>query len=234
LLRGTVAHDIMEKFVKDSLDNSALLSTAHLSRVAREILDKDVPWPAARAMWLARLEKISTWFVNSEIDRQTFATPVAFEDQAKGKLVWEDLGFTLNARADRIDQTDLGDVLVYDYKTGTPPSAKEQTTFDKQLLIEAAMIEEGAFETLGPQHVAQAVFIGLGSSPREVDAPLTKEPPRDVLAKLRALIIAYLDETQGFTARRMMQRDTVSGDYDLLARFGEWDATDAPYPEDLK
>ena len=53
------------------------------------------------------------------------------------------------------------------------------------------------------------------------------------MSRLRALIEAYLDETQGFTARRMMQQDRFGSDYDLLARFGEWDETDAPEPEEL-
>ena len=85
------------------------------------------------------------------------------------------------------------------------------------------MVEEGAFEIVGPSPVKQAVFIGLGSNFKEVPAPLDEEPPDEVLSRLRALIEAYLDETQGFTARRMMQQDRFGSDYDLLARFGEWD-----------
>lgn len=233
LMRGNVAHDIMERFVRETLADPTLLSVQHLNHVAQTVMAKDVPWPAARVMWLARINKIAQWFVEHEQDRRTYSTPVAFEGQAKGKLVWPDIGFTLKARADRIDQTEDGDALLYDYKTGKPPTAKQQGTFDKQLLIEAAMIEEAAFETLGVRHVAMAIFIGLGSNPEEIAAPLDNEPPREVLANLRKLIETYLSADQGFTARRMMQEDKIAGDYDLLARFGEWDATDEPVPEDL-
>lgn len=233
LMRGTLAHDILEQFVQDTLRDPALLSTAHLIHVAHHIMERDVPWPAARSLWLARIERIAQWFVNREKLRQSEARPVAFEAQATGKLTWPDLGFTLKARADRIDQAGNGNVLIYDYKTGKPPTAKQQATFDKQLLIEAAMIEEGAFETLGVCRVALAVFIGLGSHPEEVLAPLDTEPAAEVLANLRTLIASYLQPDQGFTARRMMQEDKIVGDYDQLARFGEWDATDDPVPEDL-
>lgn len=130
--------------------------------------------------------------------------------------------------------SDSGAVSVYDYKTGKPPSTKEQTFFDKQLLIEAAMIEQGAFESIGPCPVEQAVFIGLGSTPVEVPAPLSDEPPVETLAHLRTLIRAYLDPQQGFTSRRMVKREGYPGDYDQLARFGEWDGTDDPWPEVLK
>lgn len=233
LMRGNVAHDIMERFIKDTLSDPTLLSADHLSHVARQVMTDQVPWPAARAMWLARIDKITQWFVEREQARRAYSAPVAFEGQAQGALFWPDIGFTLKARADRIDRTEQGDVLLYDYKTGKPPTAKQQATFDKQLLIEAAMVEEGAFETLGICHVAMAVFIGLGTNPAEVEAPLDDEPPREVLANLRKLIDAYLTPDQGFTARRMMEEDKIVGDYDLLSRFGEWDVTDDPVPEDL-
>ena len=37
-----------------------------------------------------------------------------------------------------------------------------------------------------------------------------------------------MDEIQGFTARRAMQKAGDVGDYDQLARFGEWELTDLP------
>lgn len=233
LMRGTLAHDILERFIKDTVNDPALLNTAHLIHIARHVMENEVPWPAARSMWLARIERIAAWFVTREEERRSSASPVAFEAQATGHLTWPDLGFTLKARADRIDQANDSGVLIYDYKTGKPPTAKQQATFDKQLLIEAAMIEEGAFENLGVCRVALAVFIGLGSHPEEVLAPLDKEPAADVLANLHKLISSYLQPDQGFTARRMMLQDKIEGDYDQLARFGEWDATDDPVPQDL-
>lgn len=233
LMRGTLAHDILERFIRDTQRDPSLLTTDHLIHLAREVMTEHVPWPAARAMWLARIEKIAEWFVDRERDRQRNARPVAFENQAKGQLSWPDIDVTLNARADRIDRDTDGNFLIYDYKTGKPPTPKQQATFDKQLLIEAAMIEEGAFAEIGVGQVALALFIGLGADPSEVEAPLDSEPPKEVLANLRALIEAYLDPDQGFTSRRMMQQDANVGDYDQLARFGEWDATDDPVPEDL-
>lgn len=233
LMRGILAHEILEIFVKDTLTDPRSLSTDHLVKITHAVLDAEVPWPAARALWRARMEKVVPWFVNGEVERQKFGTPIAFEDQAIGRLIWPEIGFELTARADRIDQTDLGDVLLYDYKTGTPPSKKEQKNFDKQLLIEAAMIEGGAFRKIGPAHVAQATFIGLGPNPIEIASPLEEEPLGKVIKNLRELIMAYLDQSQGFTSRRTMNKNIIEGDYDLLARFGEWDATQDPTPEDL-
>ncbi|QJF49711.1 double-strand break repair protein AddB [Roseobacter ponti] len=234
LMRGIVVHDILEQFIKDTLVTPEALTAEHLSHVAQQMLRDGVPWPAERTLWQALLNRTAPGFVTAEIARRARGTPAALEDAATGKLVWQDPPFTLTARADRIDLAPDGAALIYDYKTGSVPSRKQQAQFDKQLLIEAAMIEEGVLGLADPHPVREAVFIGLGSDMKEVAAPLDDEPPAVVLAKLRALIRAYLDPGQGFTARRMMEKDAYGSDYDLLARFGEWDATDAPVPEDLK
>jgi len=233
LVRGIVVHEVMEVFIKSVCVDSSRLTRTHLMEITDAVLQEQVPWPAARLMWRARIERIADWFITREKIRQTYATPMLFEKAAEGTLEFPDLGFKLRGYADRIDQTDAGDVLIYDYKTGTPPSPKDQEFFDKQLLLEAAMIEEGGFEKVGPAHVANAIFIGLGSKPVEVAAPLEKEPPSAVLEGLRSLIASYLSPEQGYTSRRMMQTDAAAGTYDQLARFGEWDATAASCPQDL-
>jgi len=234
LSRGTVSHEVMERFIRLTMDNPASLTREVMLGCAHAVLQETVPWPAARALWLARLQRIADWFIANEERRRRTATPVALERQAIGKLVLQDIGFTLIGRADRIDRTDSGAVLLYDYKTGAPPTKKQQKSFDKQLLIEAAMLEEGAFENIGPSTVLEAVFISLGSGLAEIPAPLEDEPTAKVLEELRQLITAYQDPEQGFTARRMMQKDIFGSDYDLLSRFGEWDVTEDPTPEDLK
>ncbi len=233
LSRGTVSHEVMERFIRHTLDHPETLSAEAMLECASAVLNETVPWPAARALWFARLKRVAHWFIANEKRRRETATPVALERQATGMLKLPDIGFTLIGRADRIDETDDGAALLYDYKTGTPPSAKEQKHFDKQLLIEAAMIEEGAFEKLGPRSVKDAVFIGLGSGMVEVPAPLDKEPTHQVLKELRLLIAAFQNPEKGFTARSSMKKDSFGSDYDLLSRYGEWDVTDDPVPEDL-
>ena len=53
------------------------------------------------------------------------------------------------------------------------------------------------------------------------------------MGDLCKLIDAYFQPEQGFTARRMLHKDTETGDFDHLARFGEWDRTAEALPEDL-
>ena len=233
-MRGILIHSVMEVFVKDIMTDASLLNAGHLMTVAETVLAREVPWPATRALWLAKLSRVADWFVAREAERQSRSTPVAFEQQAKGVMTMPKLGFTLTGYADRIDQTGPDSVAIFDYKTGAPPSTTQQAKFDKQLLIEAAMMEQGSFKHVGVNVVDEAVFIGLGSKPVEMRAPLEKEPPAKVLDELGQLIRAYLSDEQGFTSQRAIQSERERGDYDQLARFGEWDGTDSPVAEDLK
>ena len=232
-LRGIVVHAVLEDFVKLVQADATKLNRAHLLAIAEGTLAELVPWPAARTIWLARLARIADWFIETEHARLATATPVAFEDDARGVLELPELGFTIRGIADRIDRNAAGEVQIYDYKTGNPPTDKQQKHFDKQLLIEAAMVEEGAFKKIGAAPVSRATFIGLGNPPVERNAPLEEEPPAVVIENLRKLLAAYLDPTQGFTARRMMEKVMFTGEFDHLARYGEWDASDPAQPEDL-
>lgn len=226
LLRGTVLHEILEGFIRETLAHPDHCTYATLMQHAETVLAQNVPWAEARALWLARLERVADWFIDTEAQRRALAHPVAFE--ASGRATLPDLGFTLSAKADRLDLDDLGRLHIYDYKTGAPPSTREQASFDKQLLLEVAIAERAGFVEMGPTRVARAVFIGLGSPPKELAAPLDTEPPEKIWSEFHALISAYFDPDMGYTARRAPRNADEDGDYDQLARYGEWDLTDPP------
>ncbi|WP_282092797.1 double-strand break repair protein AddB [Epibacterium ulvae] len=231
LLRGIVVHEVFETFIKDTLANPDALNSDNLITAAHQLLAEHVPWPIARTLWLSRIKRIADEFIQAEKQRQRRARPVAFE--AKGEARLEPLDFTIACRADRIDMDDRGFLHLYDYKTGAPPSEAQQKKFEKQLLIEAAMAEEGAFADLGPSEVQRALFIGLGSNLKEVRAPLDEQPPAKIWTELKSLIEAYFDPNQGYSSRRMVHRDDIAGDYDHLARFGEWDRSSEAKQEHL-
>jgi ATP-dependent helicase/nuclease subunit B len=106
---------------------------------------------------------VADWYLDWEGAQD--GRPVLIEDRGKASL--DDLDFRLTARPDRIDKLPDGSRLhIIDYKTGTPPSKKQQQAFDKQLLLEAAMAERGAFPGIGPARVARVSYVGLGSTPK--------------------------------------------------------------------
>ena len=232
LLRGILLHDVMETFVRATVEDPDTCRPDVLMRYTQDILASEVPWPAARALWQARVERAADWIVATETLRQSRGTPAAMEAEAKGRLELPAISTVIEGRADRIDLDAQGNALLYDYKSSTPPSAKQQKHFDKQLLIEAAMVEAGGFKALGPRPVVAAQFIGL-SGQKTADVPLDEEPPAEVLADLVGLLSAYLEPDKGYTSRRALYEDREVRDYDQLARFGEWDITDPLQPEDV-
>ncbi|EIE50111.1 hypothetical protein C357_15261 [Citreicella sp. 357] len=227
LLRGTLVHDVLEGFVRDSTTDPDGLSAEVLMARANQILGDPliVPFPAARHLWQARLARVARWFCDTERARQTAARPARFEIMGQAEI--PALGFTLRGKADRIDLDDHGGAHLYDYKTGSAPSKKEQRFFDKQLLLEAAMVERGAFRDFAPAHVAQATFIALNPA-GEVPAPLDEVTPTQVWAEFEALMTAWADPARGYTARAALLKETDISDYDHLSRFGEWDVIDTP------
>jgi double-strand break repair protein AddB len=231
--RGISVHDLLERFIRDTLADPGTLTKSHFMALAHEVLGDTTPWPAVRTGWLARLESIADWFISTETTRRTQATPAAFEDTAKGAYDFGDIGFTLTARADRIDRDDTGGLWLYDYKTGDPPSGKQEKHFDKQLLLEAAMLESGAFGNIAPAPVREASYIGLGNPPKIVPAPLDPDNPAKILIELRDLLGVYLTQDRGYTSRCAMEKVGYSNDFDHLARFGEWSESDDAQPMDL-
>lgn len=232
-LRGTLIHEIMEEFIKGRCDETPKEAKERLLSIAETVLVQNAPWPTARAIWRAKLERVADWLIEREFDRAKEVTASHLE--IDGALDIPEPKFRLTAKADRIDVDTGGLVHIYDYKTGKPPTKDQQVHFDKQLLLEVAMAERGAFPDLGRAKVAEATFIGMGSKPEEVSAPIDEEEEGTVVTweRFLKLLTRYTDPKQGYTARRAMFSDKDFSDYDQLARFGEWDISDKAEPEDL-
>lgn len=202
-----------------------------LMQIAQRHFDSDCPWPAMRAQWLARMEKLAPVFLKAEAARQAKGTLAVSE--AWGVMQIPSVGITITCKADRIDMTPENTALIYDYKTGTVPSKAMQNSFDKQLLVEAVMVDRGAFDALGPKPVAGAAFLGINAEMKDVAAPLEDTPIEDIYAGLETLFGNWANPERGYSARiAMFSKDDVSP-YDHLSRFGEWSMANAPKPEDL-
>jgi double-strand break repair protein AddB len=217
-LRGTVLHEILERFVTvQGAGPDDLLG------IADTVLAQRVAWPLARAVWRARIGKAAEAFI--AFSTSTGGQPVLMEK--RGAATLPGLDFTLTGKPDRIDRLEDGRLLLIDYKTGNPPTKPEQTHFDKQLLLTAAMAENGAFPDLGPAEVARIVFVGLKADLKTEVTDLAPGQITEVWAEFARLIAAYARPSQGYTPRRAMKTERDLSDYDHLSRFGEWDMAQA-------
>lgn len=231
-LRGQVLHLIVERFLKTRPEAESLdAAEARLLTIAEEVLAAEIPWPSAQRLWLARIRRIARRLVEDEARRQAEGTPAVIE--TRGTQVLPALGFTLSAKPDRIDICTDGRAHLFDYKSGLPPTDKEVRYYDKQLLLEAAMIERGAFAALGPREVAAMTYIRLGGEGETRDLAIPREEVAESWEKFTRLIARYLDPKTGYTARRALRSTRDISDYDQLSRFGEWQLSDRAEPEDL-
>ncbi|GGL55020.1 double-strand break repair protein AddB [Wenxinia marina] len=225
--RGTVLHTALERFVKEGPPPTDPDARRRLMATVAEVLEAECPWPTVRHVWAGRFERVADWFLETEAERRAKGTPALFEE--KGEVPIAGLGVTVTAKADRIDDDGAGGALIYDYKTGKAPSQKRQATFDKQLMIEAAILDRGGFPRMQGHRTREAAYIGLGADPKVEPAPLSPE----TWDRLVELLASWRSPDRGYTSRIAPAFISYDGDYDQLARRGEWDDTDDPAPETL-
>ena len=195
--------------------------------IAATVLAEQTPFPAARTLWLARLDRAADHFLTQ--DAKHGGVPLLVE--GIGSVPLSPLRFTLYGTPDRIDRLPDGRLQMIDYKTGSPPSEAQQRVYEKQLLLAAAMAERGGFADLGPSDVAKISYIGLGAGEKAVETDMTPDLLAQEWDKLITLIGRYQTRATGYTARRALFVTTLAGDYDHLSRFGEWQMSDHAHPE---
>lgn len=227
--RGSTLHLILEGFIHRWPTESDVQARARLLAVTDDVLSTEVPWPAARRLWRARIERVADWLLRQDAKRG--GTPAIIEKT--GSVLLKNPEFRLSARPDRIDILPDGRLLILDYKTGSPPTVKAQEAFEKQLLLQAAMAERGGFTELGATEVAGTLYIGLGNPPKEQAMDIEPGVLDQVWGELSRLISSFQDRAQGYSSRRAMHKAGFSGDYDHLARYGEWDMSTLPTGEDV-
>lgn len=231
LLKGNVLHGVMERFNETWPDALPADPVAALLDLARAELEKTVPWRSVRLMWLARLERVAPALMADERLRR--ARGRVLDREVWGERWLDAPPFRLFGKADRIDLRTDGTLAIYDYKTGALPTKKQRDFFQKQLPLEAAIAEAGGFEGVPAAPVTWLEFIGL--SPEGLKPTPPKDgwdvAPREIAQaweEFGQLIAAWSEPDRGFAARMSVADSRRGGDYDHLARYGEWWDTDEP------
>ncbi|MFN3076960.1 MAG: double-strand break repair protein AddB [Alphaproteobacteria bacterium] len=226
---GTLMHRVLERFfqeVPDPMAEEAAL-TGFLAIGSQEFAEM-LARPAVWAFWWPRLERIARWVVATERDRRPGV--IVTHAEVRGWLEIAAAGgtFRLTAKADRIDEMRDGTLAILDYKTGSPPSAKEVAAgYAPQLPLEAAMAMRGGF---GPKVVTRPVSelsywrLSGGGSGGQV-RPAGKDPSQlaeEAHAGLVALIDVFDDPATPYVARPHPAMAPAYSDYGHLARIKEW------------
>ncbi len=238
--RGNLVHDVLAEFVhlrKNQFDAGAL---AQLLQLGEFRLEEFAAFPEVTALWRPRLAKIARWFLDFEIARSARVAERSAE--IRGELEIPVMGevFTLIARADRIDRMADGSVVILDYKTGQPPTARQvESLMSPQLPLEAAMLARGAFgDRFTQRALADLAYVHLAGTrdggaylsvavepAKSADAPTPESLAEAAYERLVRLIGQYRNPETPYPSRpRIMFEAAIGGDYDHLARVKEWAA----------
>ncbi len=232
-VRGEAIHDTLEKFLRqhpDALpDDDAAL--AELLALGQETFAPYMQQPAVAALWWPRFERAMRWFLDYERERRMHGfRPVLLEQKGELEFAAPAGSFTLSATADRIDRSAFGMLSILDYKTGTPPTAKQvKAGLAPQLALEAAIAKAGGFADLPAAAIAELVYIRLrgGEVPGEASSIEGKNiPGADELADialngLKNWVSRFDDASMPYLSRPRPQFVAYAGDYDHLARTAE-------------
>ena len=232
-LRGEVLHEILEDFIKADppLPQDPQAALEMLLRMAREKMERRIPHPGQRMLWLAAFGQIAEALMEDEARRWAQGRPI--RQESEGRLHLPEIDFTLTAKADRIDRRHDGGLVVYDYKSGSLPTAAQISHFDVQLPLTAMLLEHGGFEGLEGATVSHFAHIGIGSRYLTRAHELRPGQTARIRKEFAALISHYFSPKTGFTSRSAILRIADRGEYDHLARHGEWSDSDPPEPRDV-
>jgi double-strand break repair protein AddB len=232
--KGIVFHKIMELFLHpDHPFDDAAPQRDRLRKIASQVFAANTIGPVNAADWMAHLDGIADWLIAGEQQRRKESLGAKLE--VKGTYPVPQTRHVLIGKADRIDQTDDDLAVIYDYKTGKPPEKKDIKYYDRQLVLEALMLEAGGFKDLPARPVDHVAHISLSRTPA-VEA-ISLDGPYDLVTvsgELAQLLNGFDDPNKGYLARRARQKQRFEGDFDHLSRFGEWDETHPASPEVLK
>jgi len=228
--RGTILHAALERFGRATRDWPDAAPPERLAEAlveaAEAALAERAPWPAERRLWLARFRRAADWFAEAEAARRAAGGRIlALETKGRVEVAAPAGPVTLRARADRLDRAPGGALAIYDYKTGAPPTAKQIRAFSRQLLLEGLIAEAGGFEGIEAAPVAGLEYVGVtgsgeGGKAQAVD--LSEVSVAETRAELARLLADYDCEATPYRSRIRPQFIAFAGDYDRLARRGEW------------
>ena len=121
-------------------------------------------------------------------------------------------------------------MAIYDYKFTQPKTKKQEEVFSKQLPLEAALVEMGAFEALGARKCTHTEFIVLGKPNEDLEEPWNHEFAH-YFEKAVEMLKGFETGALAFVPRLFPFKDDEESEYDHLARRGEWKDGDEPVQE---
>ncbi len=225
---GDIIHNAVQKFKECNFSTEEEL----LNLMVKESLS--IMSINQNDFWLQRFKSIAKSFIQFEKKYKNDVKLSILENEGKYKI---SDNFTIKAKADRIDVLNNNTCAVYDYKTGTIPYKKSVLTgYSPQLLIEALIIENGGYVSIGSKKVSKIAYLALKnkeSDNKEIifseydDKPLS-EMIADTNNNLKDMINKFYNKENPASYISHPNPNKVGdlikkySEYEHLARIKEW------------
>ncbi|MEM6650912.1 MAG: PD-(D/E)XK nuclease family protein, partial [Pseudomonadota bacterium] len=230
--KGTYVHSIFEQFARkfpDTLPQDIL-------EQARQTADQvflDERYPKEYAIfWMSDIDRVLNFLKTYEEKVRAEGRPLLLEGSGQWTFDMKGAPFTLRARVDRIDLCQDGSVSIVDFKTGDRQATmKQDKSFNPQLSLTALMVKVGAFEDLGPMTASRIAYLvvsdedpskGVFKANRSLEDPDLKPYLQEVEGHFLSHLAGYFDRDRGYPSQPRPFLQNEYGDYDHLARRGEW------------
>jgi ATP-dependent helicase/nuclease subunit B len=232
--RGTFIHEAIGKFSEKFAAGLPDDPLKELLAAGREAFAAVEAYPDARAFWWPRFERIARWFVDWERQRRSKTAAVFVEKRGAHEFDIGGRTFRLRTRADRIEQLGDGRHAILDFKTGTPPTARQVASgLAPQLTLEAVILRNGGFEGVpAATSISELTYVRLSGGeppgepfPVEVERSTTDAEADKAFAGLLDVARKFENPDEpyrSFTRPQWVGR--TYSDYDHLARVKEWSA----------
>jgi ATP-dependent helicase/nuclease subunit B len=228
--RGTAIHAALESCFDALAGEGAEHALAELTARGEAALNSCGLGPEQLAFALPRFRRAARWLAALEADRRAQGwRPAARETKAEWTIDAPAGPFTFVAKADRLDRRGADSAIV-DYKTGSAPSRDEvRAGFDLQMPVQAAMLRDGAFAGMPKGAPSSLLYLRLGGGAEPgAEIELTDEDwsgeryAAFAEAVVRRLAQFFDDEANPYLSQPRAKFRNDWGDYDHLARRGEW------------
>ena len=182
--------------------------------------------------WRESVDRAFRWFADFESARRQEGAPVVIEGDGAMRISIDGAApFTVRAKADRIDRNGDGRLELFDYKSGQPPSDKQDRKFSPQLPLTARIAGLGGFDGVAAAPIAAYTYLRILNRSMDDAKNATRrsgaeasEAAEEAEKRLRELVIKFDDPMTPYLSQPHPEFNDDYGDYDQLARRGEWAA----------
>lgn len=229
--RGTLLHKVLERFVRERVEMEAESAGQRLRDIAAEEFRFLAHEPEAFQFWWNAFENVADGFVAFDARARAEGARIFVETYADYRVsLPQDESLRITGKADRIEMDAEGFVSIIDYKSGNPPGwGQIKLGLAPQLPLTAALLREGGFAELPPvTGIRSIAYLPIGGGKKLVPGLTGKDPPPleqaidETWRAAHEQLRNFANGETGYRSRLKPLRVNDAGDYDHLARVGEW------------